>query len=71
MIACVELENRTRVGKFNCAKIMSLCPVCERGVNAETDDCAVWIGENWFHKPCSRFAWLARTIILAFDTLTH
>jgi hypothetical protein len=52
-------EERLKLGKYNQAGVISLCPVCDNGVNASCDDKAKFIDSNWFHGPCSRFALLA------------
>lgn len=51
-------NERLKIGKFNQAGIISLCPVCESGISPTTDEKAQFINENWFHGPCSRFAFL-------------
>lgn len=35
---------------------LTICPICDRGVDRICDVLAVQIGTEWYHKPCSRFA---------------
>ena len=58
-------EERQKLGKYNQAGIISLCPVCDNGVNVSCDDHARFIEENWFHGPCSRFANSERLLVIA------
>ena len=48
--------DRQKLGRYNQAGIISLCPVCDNGVSVACDDRAQFINDDWFHGPCSRFA---------------
>jgi hypothetical protein len=48
---------------------LTICPICDRGVDRICDVLAVQIGTEWYHKPCSRFAGEhARAVVLPAPT---
>jgi hypothetical protein len=47
---------------------LTICPICDRGVDRICDVLAVQIGTEWYHKPCSRFAPTATPDLDSYET---